>query len=334
MSNKHLTLLGLGALTAVAVSVLLSYHFTKPNPLAPVVLESGAGNGSVGAAKPSGVTATTVTNPTEAVNRHSADEVPSNSPVVSRAHFANQSESLELLALLDEPNIAQFANQVAKQTRWTSAKLEAVAQSNLACVSAARRFSNRLAGNDVVVAPVTAYVDHLAALKYFLQTYCRDHANASGRMQQILDARAQLDDMANLLRKFSVQFDGKLHQEFLRYINWEPFPQFAYALTEQVIWNIKSNRTSRALVLVPQINGDLQPQELTNVYALAAEIRACRYSHACDANMPYTMLMCMDRTNCVTGQNLVEFRKRWNAPVVFESAQRLAHSWESQGFGK
>jgi len=326
MSKKHLPLLGLGALTAVAVSVLLFNYLTKTGAFSHAVPEVGAANNVSADVAPNAATVPGKT-PRANVNGDSAGDKSSVSPAISRPEFVDQPEARELLTLLDSASIVEFANIVFKETRWTSAKLDAVAQSNLACVSAAGSYSRRFTESEPVVAPVDAYIAHLAALKYFLQTYCKEHAYARGKMQQILDARLQMQDMANLLRKFTAPFDEKLYREFLAYINWEPYPQFAYSMTEQVFRNIKSNRTSRSLVLVPQINGDLVPDELTAVYALAAEIRSCRYSRACDANMPYTMLQCMDRTNCTTGQSLLEFRRQWSSPVVFESAKRLAQFW-------
>jgi hypothetical protein len=124
-------------------------------------------------------------------------------------------------------------------------------------------------------------------------------------------------------------FFSSLLDAFVQYIRSETDPQFATGIVRKVISQLSTNYPVAELLGGDTVPAGFNAKQLTETYALAAELFACQKSNLCAANRPYTMLQCMERSACVTGQSLSRFRQYWTPPIIMQAAQNLAKSWQT-----
>jgi len=253
---------------------------------------------------------------------------PQSVATASASAFPNEPRAREFLELVNSTSFDDFARRAVREKNWTNAKMLALAHSNNACRMAVSQYEQRLSKRDKLVPPMQSYLAHADAVKYFALTYCKGVNSFQNSLQSALNERYNPNEFTELAKTFSVEgMDANRFGQFTAYLNWEPSPQSAFLLAQEVMLKVKTFSPIHQFALGTEINGRISISQLAKVYALAAEIRSCRYSRSCDAGMPYTMLECMIVSNCRTGQSLVDFRREWTEPVVFNSAQRLAQSW-------
>jgi hypothetical protein len=65
-------------------------------------------------------------------------------------------------------------------------------------------------------------------------------------------------------------------------------------------------------------------QEREQIFGLAAEIVFCSSSPACHSTSFFRNQTCLYESRCVRGEDLLTYRRRTNAPILFQSAQLVA----------
>ena len=253
---------------------------------------------------------------------------PQSVATASAAAFANEPRAREFLELVNSTSFDDFTSRAVREKNWTNAKLLALAHSNNACRMAVSLHEQILNKRDKLYPPMQSYLEHVDSVKHFALTYCKGGNSFQTSLQSALSESFNSNELTELEKTFNVEgMDANRFGAFTAYLNWEPSPQSAFLLAQGVMLKVKPFSPTYQFAVGTEINGRISISQLAKVYALAAEMRSCRYSRTCHAGMPYTMLECMMVSNCRLGQSLVDFRREWTEPVVFNSAQRLAQSW-------